>query len=64
MPTYVYRCAKCQKEMELLCKVAERPEQVPCEACGGEAPHCMKAPGLKDFPGSHRDEYTKTGPRF
>jgi putative FmdB family regulatory protein len=38
MPTYLFRCAGCGHEMELLLPLGETTPR-PCEDCGGEARH-------------------------
>jgi putative FmdB family regulatory protein len=38
MPTYVFRCAACTHEVELLLPLGETATRV-CEQCGGEARH-------------------------
>lgn len=36
MPLYDFHCKQCDHEAELFFTVAECPESVPCEECGGE----------------------------
>jgi putative FmdB family regulatory protein len=38
MPTYVFRCADCQREVELLLPLGETATRI-CDGCGGEARH-------------------------
>jgi putative FmdB family regulatory protein len=38
MPTYVFRCAACAHQVELLLPLGETTTRI-CEACGGEARH-------------------------
>lgn len=38
MPLYVFRCAECGAESELLLPLGETADR-PCEACGGTARH-------------------------
>jgi putative FmdB family regulatory protein len=38
MPTYVFRCAGCKREVELLLPLGQTATRV-CDACGGEARH-------------------------
>ena len=46
MPTYDYRCASCNTEIEEMCLIAEReePTKIPCEACGGKMEQVISAP--------------------
>lgn len=37
MPTYAYRCAKCDHEFEVFAKISGRPRARKCPACGGRA---------------------------
>lgn len=37
MPTYTYKCEKCENAFERILKISERktPTEEPCEKCGG-----------------------------
>ena len=35
MPLFVFRCEKCGKEVERLCKSEDGPPECPEESCGG-----------------------------
>jgi putative FmdB family regulatory protein len=37
MPTYAYRCAKCEHELEAVEKITARPRARKCPLCGGRA---------------------------
>ena len=46
MPTYDYKCEKCEHEFEemLLISKREEPTKVPCQECGGEVKMTLAAP--------------------
>lgn len=62
-PTYTFKCDEDCGEFIHACPIVDRDLPVPCAKCGGLSRRGFDAPALKDFTGSHRDEYTKTGPR-
>lgn len=35
MPTYPFRCETCNREIEHVCRMAERPNRIACMVCGG-----------------------------
>lgn len=35
MPTYDYQCRSCDYQAEYVCKIADRPTEIPCP-CGGQ----------------------------
>lgn len=37
MPVYDYECGDCKKTFEYVCRVADRPEVLPCPKCGARA---------------------------
>ena len=46
MPTYDYRCEKCENEFEDMLPISKRdePTKEPCKECGGEIKQVMFAP--------------------
>ena len=46
MPTYDYRCEKCENEFEemLLISKKDEPTETPCTECGGEVKQVVAAP--------------------
>ncbi len=57
MPTYIYKCSKCGRMKEIVCKIADRPESFPCDdifwdddigvPCNGRWTQVITAPTLK-----------------
>ncbi|ATV46353.1 hypothetical protein [Lake Baikal phage Baikal-20-5m-C28] len=48
MPTYAYKCKKCEHYFEKLVKMAERDDAInhPCPECAGEIYRTMETAGL------------------
>jgi putative FmdB family regulatory protein len=44
MPIYEYFCNSCETNTETICKVAEKPETIPCADCGKDAESRMSKP--------------------
>ena len=46
MPTYDYKCEKCENVFEEMLLISKRtePTKVPCEKCGGEVKQILFAP--------------------
>ena len=46
MPTYDYKCEKCENEFEemLLISKKDEPTETPCTECGGEVKQVVAAP--------------------
>ena len=54
MPTYEYRCGKCDEAFEVVCSIAEREDKAVCPACG--AREVRQVFGSIAFSG-HRTEF-------
>jgi putative FmdB family regulatory protein len=59
MPTYEYRCSRCQYKFETVHGVGETVDR--CERCGGPVRRVFSAPALIfKGPGFHVNDYRKT----
>lgn len=48
MPTFDYECFSCEHRIEHICKIAERPERIPCSACKeGQMRQIILAPAIQ-----------------
>jgi len=48
MPTYLYECATCGYTVEIVCKIAERPNSMPCNLdCEGFMRQIIVAPAIR-----------------
>ncbi len=54
MPTYVYRCKKCEKDEELFRKVDDRDQPVECPICHKTMKRTIISPQIV----AHNDELT------
>ena len=59
MPLYEYKCKKCGRRMEKICKFSDPPLTV-CEICGGELEQLLSSPAIR-FKGSgfYVNDYAK-----
>ena len=58
MPTYSYKCEKCETKYEVFHKVKEIKDDVVCPSCGSiEAKKLMTAAGISGFSGSSSSSY-------
>lgn len=55
MPIYSFECEH-EHETEHICRIADRPETVPCEQCGKSARRVMPRSRVEKWEGDYWDE--------
>ena len=69
MPQYIYECWECGHQTEIVCRIADRPETMPCTyaydtyQCPGEMRQIITAPAIQgDEPPPWMREFADTRP--
>ena len=47
MPLYEYQCRECGLKIERFCHIADKPDWINCEHCGGEAKQIPAIGGIQ-----------------